>query len=286
MELPLDQIDRNPDQPRREFDQAALEELACSITATGGVLEPIVVRPVNGRYEIVAGERRWRASKLADRAGIKAIVKDVDDLTMSLLALVENMVRRDLTYVEEAEYVQKLLDQDVSWDQIQAALGMERPHIEYKLKVLACVDEIKWLVNKGQMTGSMAARVGALSPNGQRRFLRALNQQPMTQHEQLGLIDAIWMDENQQDLPLFEETKLTEEQVQASRSFAGMIERTIGLCMKLEQMEEKAPGTLAAALATEIDRDIEAMSQLQSRLGKLRAVLQRHKGQRAGRKVA
>ena len=286
-EIPLELIYRNEGQPRTDFDQEGLEVLARSIVATRGVLEPIVVRPVNGRFEIVAGERRWRASKIGGLSTIKAVVRDVDDRAMALEALVENVVRQDLNVAEEGRYLLKLLENGVEWPEICEQLGMERQYLEWKANVVEkCVPEVVWLIQKGQLSGNTGARLAKLTANGQRRFLRVINQEPMTLQEQIGLVNVIWADENQPDLPLFEETKLTEEQVQASRSFAGMIDRTIGLCMKLEQMEEKAPGTLAAALATEIDRDIEKMGQLQSRLGKLRAVLQRHNGRKAGRKVA
>ena len=116
-EIVLDQIEPNPDQPRTVFGQDALEELARSIKATGGVLEPILVRPENGTgtFRIIAGERRWRASRLAGLDTIRCLVTDVDDEKMALLALAENMVREDLTVVEEGRYLRRLLDAGSFW---------------------------------------------------------------------------------------------------------------------------------------------------------------------------
>ena len=96
-ELPVELIDRNPAQPRRRFDQARLTALAESLETTGGVLQPITVRPHGSRYQLIAGERRWRASLIAGRPTVRAIVRDAEDTAAFELAAIENMVREDLT---------------------------------------------------------------------------------------------------------------------------------------------------------------------------------------------
>src|SRR5436309_742991 len=97
VDIPIDQIDRNPRQPRQRVDQEALVGLATSLQESG-VIEPLIVRPVGGRYQLVAGERRWRAAQLIHRTTVPAVIRDdLDDATAHELAVIENMARDDLT---------------------------------------------------------------------------------------------------------------------------------------------------------------------------------------------
>ena len=106
----LSEIEPNRDQPRREFDEAALSELAGSI-AKYGLLQPIVVRPEpNGTYKIIAGERRWRACRMAELSEVPVIIKEIDDRTLMELALIENLQRRDLDFIEEAQGLANLTE--------------------------------------------------------------------------------------------------------------------------------------------------------------------------------
>ena len=110
VEIALNDIDPNPDQPRRRFDETALEELAASIRQVG-VLQPIIVRKTGRRYAIISGERRWRAARLAALDVIPAIVRDWDEVRRMEAALVENLQRDDLNPVEEASGLKSLMDQ-------------------------------------------------------------------------------------------------------------------------------------------------------------------------------
>lgn len=135
-ELEIQAVEPNPRQPRKNFDQARLEELAASIREHG-VVQPIVVRPKGGRYEIVAGERRWRASQLAGLKKVPALVREFSEAETMEIALIENLQREDLNPVEEAEAYRILLDEyHLTQDELAQRLGKSRPQITNTLRLL------------------------------------------------------------------------------------------------------------------------------------------------------
>lgn len=276
-EIRVELIEPNPKQPRREFNEDRLQELANSI-AQVGLQEPIKVRPNgNGRFTIVMGERRWRAHTLAGLATVKALVEEMDDERMAFLALIENIQRVDLNCGEEGQYLQQLLDQGHTWDKIATTLGKERQYLEWKVDVVnKCVPEIVWLVKQGTLTGHMGWRLSKLSPNGQRRFIQEVNKEPKTLQEQIGLIEAVFATEH--EIEMFPEVKLTEEQREAAVNFHAAIDKAIRACEKLEKMEQMGPGTLGAAMATELDLSVQKVGNLTVRLGGIQRSLQRRQG--------
>ena len=142
--LPLDLIQRGKYQPRRDMDPQALEELANSIKAQG-VMQPIVVRPIGGgRFEIIAGERRWRASQQAGKETIPAMVRDVPDETAIAMALIENIQREDLNPVEEAIALQRLQQEfQLTQQQVADAVGKSRVTVSNLLRLIALPEVIK-----------------------------------------------------------------------------------------------------------------------------------------------
>jgi ParB family chromosome partitioning protein len=150
--LPLDLIQRGKYQPRRDMDPAALEELAQSIKAQG-VMQPIVVRPIaNGRFEIIAGERRWRASQQAGLDNIPAMVREVPDQAAIAMALIENIQREDLNPVEEAVALQRLQQEfQLTQQQVAEAVGKSRVTITNLLRLIALPEEIKTLLSHGDL---------------------------------------------------------------------------------------------------------------------------------------
>ncbi|CAG0911871.1 unnamed protein product, partial [Cyprideis torosa] len=108
--IPVEQIQRGPYQPRRHFDEEKLAELAESIRAQG-LVQPIVVRPISGGYELIAGERRWRAAQLAQLAEVPAVIKDIPDQAAAAMSLIENIQREDLNPLEESIALQRLIDE-------------------------------------------------------------------------------------------------------------------------------------------------------------------------------
>lgn len=150
--LPIDLIDRGTYQPRREFAPEQLEELAESIRQQG-VIQPIFVRPtMTGRYELIAGERRWRASQLAGLSEIPAMVKDVDDRNAAALSLIENMQREDLNPIEEALGLQRLADEfGLNHQQIADAVGKSRTGVSNMLRLLGLNADVKQLLQQGEL---------------------------------------------------------------------------------------------------------------------------------------
>lgn len=152
VQLPLGQIQPNPYQPRRAFDDDALAELAESLR-TSGLLQPIVVRPANGGYELIAGERRLRA---ADRLGwseIGAIVREVDDRTLLTLALVENLQRDQLSPIDEALGYQRLMAEfGVSQGDLAGLVGRSRPSVANALRLLKLPDAVQDLLHHGTLS--------------------------------------------------------------------------------------------------------------------------------------
>ena len=142
--LYLDDIIPNRFQPREVFDEQALKELAVSIKEHG-VIQPIIVRKVDNKYEIIAGERRYKASTMAGLNKIPAIVKNYDDKESSKVALIENLQRRDLTPIEEARTYQKILEleDDMTQEELAATMGKTQSSVSNKLRLLALPDEIQ-----------------------------------------------------------------------------------------------------------------------------------------------
>jgi ParB family chromosome partitioning protein len=151
-EIDIDLIQPNPEQPRTRFTEAALEELAQSIAANG-VVQPIVVRPRNGKYEIVAGERRWRAAQRAGLKKIPAAVKEVSDDKLLELALIENIQRQELNPIEEAMAFRKLIDSmGFTQEALSASVGKERTLIATALRLLKLPSDIQTLVEEGKLS--------------------------------------------------------------------------------------------------------------------------------------
>ncbi|WP_431808743.1 ParB/RepB/Spo0J family partition protein [Lysinibacillus sphaericus] len=148
-ELQLKLIVANPFQPRKIFDEETLQELADSIQEHG-ILQPIAVRKKGQKYEIVAGERRYRAAQLAGLELLPAIVKELTDSQMMELAILENLQREDLTVIEEAEAYQSLMENlHLTQEELSKRLGKSRPHIANHVRLLALPEEIRALMNEG-----------------------------------------------------------------------------------------------------------------------------------------
>ena len=152
-ELPVDLISPNPHQPRRRFDEETLEGLAESLRERG-MLQPVIVRPVSGgTYELVAGERRWRAARLADIATIPALVRPREDAEVLELALIENMAREDLNPVEEARACAALVEElGLTREEVGRRVGRSRVAVSNLLRLLDLPDEVLDLLERGGLT--------------------------------------------------------------------------------------------------------------------------------------
>lgn len=160
--LPITSIVTNPDQPRKSFDETQLSELSDSIKQNG-VLQPILVRKKGDKYEIVAGERRYQASKLAGLKEIPAIVREIDDAEVFQLALIENLQRSDLTPIEEARGYRQLLDtKGLTQEGLAKILSKSRSAIANTLRLMDLPQEVQEMMEKGQITAGHARAILAV----------------------------------------------------------------------------------------------------------------------------
>ncbi len=161
-ELPVAQIRSNPFQPRRSFDEAGLAELAASIEASG-LLQPVIVRPGRGGYELIAGERRWRAVQRLGWERIPAVIREVDDQALLTLALIENLQRDDLSPVDLARGYHRLTEQfALSQVEVARLVGRSRSAVANSLRLLALPDDVQERLQDGTLSEGHARALLAL----------------------------------------------------------------------------------------------------------------------------
>lgn len=166
--LSINEIQRNEDQPRKTFDEGALQELSDSITQHG-VLQPLLVRPLpQGGYQLVAGERRWRASRMAGLKEVPVVIRELSDVETMEIAIIENLQREDLNPIEEAEGLQALIDRcGFTQEEVAVSVGKSRPAIANALRLLKLPQEVRDMTRDGQISA------------GHARALLAFDNEPM-----------------------------------------------------------------------------------------------------------
>ena len=173
--VPIEKINPNPNQPRRYFAENDLNDLADSIRSKG-IIQPLVVRPhpnKNGEFEIVAGERRWRASQIAQIHQIPVVVREFSNEDVLEIAIIENIQRADLNSIEEAAGYRQLMEKfGHTQDQVAQALGKSRPHIANHLRLLVLPNDVQDLVIKGKISGGHArALITSKDPSEMAKFI-------------------------------------------------------------------------------------------------------------------
>ncbi len=157
--IPIEDIGPNPDQPRRTFDEQALRELSASIRAHG-IIQPLIVRPdpaAQGKYQIVAGERRWRAAQMSQLHEVPALVREFDDDEVLQVAIIENVQRADLNPIEEAQGYKQLMERFGHTQlALSTAMGKSRSHLANVMRLLQLPDEIQAMVRDGELTSGHA----------------------------------------------------------------------------------------------------------------------------------
>jgi len=175
--LPIHLIDPNREQPRRSFDEEGLNELAGSIRAVG-VLQPIIVAQEGERFTIIAGERRYRASRIAEKTEIPAIVRNWDEQTRLEAALIENLQREDLNPIEEALGVRRLMDEaGLTQEKVAERLGKSRPAVANLLRLLTLQNEVRQMLIDGRLSAGHGRALVALSPERQIKMANLTVQQ-------------------------------------------------------------------------------------------------------------
>jgi ParB family chromosome partitioning protein len=186
--LALTDLRANPYQPRKIFDESAIEELALSIKEHG-VLQPIIARKRVNFYEIVVGERRFRASKLAGLTEIPVVVREMDDQQMMEFAILENLQREDLTPIEEAEAYTNLMDNlNLTQEQLASRLGKSRPHIANHIRLLALPEDVRILLSEGKITMGHGRALLGLK---RRKLISQVTEKVLTQHLNVRQLEAL-----------------------------------------------------------------------------------------------
>jgi len=161
-ELPAELIDARSDQPRKIFNEESLKELAESIREYG-VLQPVLVRPKGEKYEIIAGERRYRAAQIAGIEVIPALVKEIDDVEADEISLIENLQRENLNPIEEAVAYKKMIEKyNYTQESLGKRIGKSRAHITNTIRILNLPEEIKEMIEKGKITAGHARTILSL----------------------------------------------------------------------------------------------------------------------------
>jgi ParB family transcriptional regulator, chromosome partitioning protein len=182
LHLPIESIHPNPRQPRRRFEPEAAAGLAASIKLQG-VLQPVVVRKrEEGGYELIAGERRWRAARAAGTPTLPALVKDVGDRDSLLLGLVENVAREQLSPVEEARAYASLVDEfELSLGDLAERVGRSKPSVSNRLRLLELPEDVLWMLARGDLTEGHARAILSLpDDDARRRLARRIGKEGMT----------------------------------------------------------------------------------------------------------
>ncbi len=170
--VPVEQIHANPRQPRKRFDHEATAGLADSIRHQG-IVQPVVLRPrLEGGYELIAGERRWRAAREAGVPTIPAVIREADDRETLLIGLIENVARENLSPVEEARGYSLLLDAfELTLGEVSERVGRSKPAVSNKLRLLELSDDVLAMVERGELSEGHARAVLAVPDQGDRRRL-------------------------------------------------------------------------------------------------------------------
>lgn len=180
--LKISDIEPNREQPRKDFNEEALRELADSI-ATHGVLQPLLVRPLaGGGYQLVAGERRWRASRMAGLSEVPVVIREMTDSEMTQIALIENLQREDLNSVEEALGYKSLMDAyNLTQDEVAKAVGKSRPAVANVMRLLNLPEEIQNMLKEGEISaGHARALLGIADKETMIKIAKSIASQDLT----------------------------------------------------------------------------------------------------------
>ncbi|MEU0839450.1 ParB/RepB/Spo0J family partition protein [Streptomyces sp. NPDC005962] len=284
-DLKIDQISPNPDQPRKFFDEAKHQELKGSIEENG-LLQPVVVRPVEGGeapYMLIAGERRWRACRAAGLTVIPSkVIKDIDEERAYVLSIAENVGREDMTIMEEAGAYADLAA--AGWNPAKTAkqFGKTETHIKWRLGLLTLRQEVAEMVDKGHIKPNLAWHIAQLNPGNQMvaatRYVRGdFDSEAEAQHFANGLKTM----EKQTSLTN-EEAPSVEEQESRKKAKAkakdGLGKAEEVLLPLLEELAEKKPEDLAVILGDDLDRHVRVVGKLFSQVQLVRNLLSKAQG--------
>lgn len=252
-EIEIGLIDRNPDQPRKIFDEEALAELSSSIK-NYGVIQPIIVREDNGRYIIIAGERRWRASRLAGLKTIPCIIKDYTEQEISEIAIIENLQREDLNPIESAKAIKSLIQQyNLTQDEVADKIGKSRPAVANTLRLLLLPDSIITLVESNKLTAGHARALLAIDdPLKQKQLAIQIVEQGLTVRDVENIIKHL-------NKPKLE--KVVKEKSLELKDFEDRIKRVFSTKVQIKGNEKKGKIVIDYYSKDDLDRIYDILNR-------------------------
>jgi ParB family chromosome partitioning protein len=238
-ELDVNLIEANPSQPRTHFDEVGLGRLAESIK-NHGVVQPVLVRRLGDRYELIAGERRWRAARLAGLSKIPVVIRDVQDKDLLEIALIENIQREDLNPIEEAQAYRKLIENvGLTQEALALRVGRDRSYITNYLRLLRLPDDLQQLVKDGRLsTGHARTLLGLPHVDLQRRIARQVIERELSVRATEGLVkrSAITSDSKPPSRHVSDDANI--------RAAETKLRRTLGTQVRIVQQTSDGPGKL------------------------------------------
>ena len=270
----MTEIEPDPLQPRKEFSVDGLAELAESMK-TCGLLQPITVRSWNGRYMVIVGERRFRAAQLLGWETIPCLLRDVTDEDVRRLQLLENVTRRDLNVVEEAQAYLRLIEDGHTSKDISAIVGKGADTITWLVHILGCRAEILHLVARGQMKPTLAWHLSRLSYNGQMMALNKIQLRAVGVAEAVMICEQYYMMECQSEA--FTETKRTEQEQKIARSVTDAFDKACKAFVALQHQETELSGIVGQAMSTQVDLTLQKIMLLRTQLNWLEKTLKRRR---------
>jgi len=268
-------IERDETQPRRDFDEEGIGELAHSIEETG-LAEPLIVRTRDKKFQLVAGERRLRAVKKLGWDKVPAVITQCDDMTCRKIQMVENVVRKDLNFLELARGLQQMLDEGLKRDEVARAIGRDNGYVTWIVNILGCCEEVLFLVSRGQIGPWLAGHIAKLSRNGQHRVLRRLQSGKYDANEMVAFCDTVYAEENQVDM--FPDVDLTSNNG-VVKNFKTAFEKACEAVVALQVAEERTPGVVAKSLSINVVIARYQIKELKKSLNWLDKILRRKEAQ-------
>ena len=251
LEVDVDLIDPGSEQPRTRFDEEALERLTVSIKEHG-VVQPVLVRRRGNRYELIAGERRWRAAQKAGISKIPVVVRDVADTDLLEIALTENVQREDLNPIEEAQAYQKLIERvGLTQEALAARFGRDRSYITNYLRLLRLPEDVQHLVEEGRLsTGHARTVLGLPHHDQQRRAARHVIEKGLSVRATEALVRKSLGTESES--PARKATTSVDPNVRAAET---KLRRTLGTQVRIIQGTTDGPGRIEIAFFNNQDLD-------------------------------
>jgi ParB family chromosome partitioning protein len=250
-EVEIDLIDAGSMQPRTYFDPVSLAGLADSIK-THGVVQPLLVRRRGERYELIAGERRWRAAKMAGLSRVPIVVKEVPDHDLLEIALIENIQREDLNPIEEAQAYRNLIDTvGLTQDALATRLGRDRSYITNYLRLLRLPDDIQQLVTEGKLsTGHARTILGLTHVDLQRRVARRIIERDLSVRSTESLVRSMTEDGGSSKTP--RRPKTNDANIRAAET---KLRRVLGTQVRIVQRGDGGQGTIEISFFNQDDLD-------------------------------